>query len=161
MLDVTEISAILAAAGVMIGVVYYILDIRHQRTMRQIEIDTRQTDLLVRLFSTIMSKDWLEAWEKVRDRETLDYDDYKEKYGLVEANEIYVYLDQLGRLLQKGLIDLDLLPLETGQISIMWEKLKPILQGSRKKFNEPKVGQGFEYLYNEMKKREQAGVKNG
>jgi hypothetical protein len=155
MLDVTEISAMVAAAGVMIGVVYYILDIRHQRTMRQIEIETRQTDLLVRLFSTIMSKDWLEAWEKVRDRETLDYDDYKEKYGLVEANEIYVYLDQLGRLLQKGLIDLDLLPLETGQISIMWEKMEPILEGSRKKFNEPKLGQGFEYLYNEMKKREQ------
>jgi hypothetical protein len=160
MLDVTEISAIVAAAGVMIGVVYYILDIRHQRTMRQIEIETRQTDLLVRLFSTIMSKDWLEAWEKVRDRETLDYDDYKEKYGLVEANEIYVYLDQLGRLLQKGLIDLDLLPLETGQISIMWEKMEPILEGSRKKFNEPKLGQGFEYLYNEMKKREQAGAKS-
>jgi hypothetical protein len=155
MVDITEISAMVAAAGVMIGVVYYILDIRHQRTMRQIEIETRQTDLLVRLFSTIMSKDWLEAWEKVRDRETLDYDDYKEKYGLVEANEIYVYLDQLGRLLQKGLIDLDLLPLETGQISIMWEKMEPILEGSRKKFNEPKLGQGFEYLYNEMKKREQ------
>ena len=112
-----------------------------------------------------MSKDWLEAWEKVRDRETLDYDDYKEKYGLVEANEIYVYLDQLGRLLQKGLIDLDLLPLETGQISIMWEKLNPILEGSRKKFNEPKLGYGFEYLFNEVKKREQklqqGGVKNG
>jgi hypothetical protein len=57
--------------------------------------------------------------------------------------------------LQKGLIDLDLLPLETGQISIMWEKLKPILEGSRKKFNEPKLGYGLEYLFNEIKKREQ------
>jgi hypothetical protein len=103
----------------------------------------------------MMSKDWLEAWEKVRDRETLDYDDYKKKYGFVEANEIYVYFDQLGRLLQKGLIDIDLLPLENGQISITWEKIKPILEGSRKKFNEPKLGKGFEYLYNEIKKREQ------
>jgi hypothetical protein len=102
-----------------------------------------------------MSKDWVEAWEKVRDRETLDYNDYKEKYGFVEVNEIYLFLDQLGRLLQKGLIDLDLLPLETGQISNMWEKLSPMLEGSRKKFNEPKLGCGFEYLYNEVKKREQ------
>lgn len=154
MVDITEVSAIVAAAGVLVGVVYYVLDLRHQSKMRQ-------TDLLVRLFSTLMSRDWLEAWEKVRDRETLDYDDYKEKYGLVEANEIYVYLDQLGRLLQKGLIDLDLLPLETGQIRIMWEKMEPILEGSRKKFNESKLGQGFEYLYSEMKKREQAGVKSG
>jgi hypothetical protein len=147
MVDITEISAMVAAAGVMVGVVYYILDIHNQAIIRK-------TDLLVRLFSTMMSKDWLEAWENVRDRKTLDYEDYREKYGFVEANEIYVYLDQLGRLLQKGLIDLDLLPLETGQIGIMWEKLKPILEGSRKKFNEPKLGCGFEYLYNEVKKRE-------
>ena len=148
MLDVTETSAVVAAAGVLIGVVYYILDMRNQAR-------TRRTDLLVRLFSTLMSKDWLEAWEKVRDRETLDYNDYKEKYGFVEVNEVYLFLDQLGRLLQKGLIDLDLLPLEAGQISNTHEKLDSIMKGARKKFNEPKMGQGFEYLYNELKKREQ------
>ena len=155
MVDIQTVSIVIASASVVAGVIYYSLQIRHQNLQIQQQTKTRQTDLLVRLFSTIMSKDWLEAWEKVRDRETLDYDDYKEKYGLVEANEIYVYLDQLGRLLQKGLIDLDLLPLETGQISIMWEKLNPILEGSRKKFNEPKLGYGFEYLFNEIKKREQ------
>jgi hypothetical protein len=70
-----------------------------------------------------------------------------------------LFLDQLGRLLQKGLIDLDLLPLENGQIINMWDKLSPILKGGRKKFNEPKLGRGFEYLYNEMKKREQQPAK--
>jgi len=153
MVDIQTVSIAIASAGVFLAAIYYILQIRHQTRMRQ-------TDLLVRLFSTLMSKDWLEAWEKVRDRETLDYKDYKEKYGFVEVNEIYLFLDQLGRLLQKGLIDLDLLPLETGQISAMWENLEPIIEGSRKKFNEPKVGQGFEYLYNELKKREQRGAKN-
>jgi hypothetical protein len=154
MVDVTAISAVVAAVGVLVGVAYYILDMRNQTRIRK-------TDLLVRLFSTLMSKDWVEAWEKVRDRETLDYDDYKEKYGLVEVNEIYLFLDQLGRLLQKGLIDLDLLPLEPGQIRMMGEKLSPILKGGRKRFNEPKMGYGFEYLYNEMKKRKQAGVRDG
>jgi hypothetical protein len=152
MVDVTEISAIVAAVGVLVGVVYYILDMRNQARIRR-------TDLLVRLFSEINNRDWVEAWEKVRDRETLDYDKYKEKYGLVEVNEIYLFLDQLGRLLQKGLIDLDLLPLESGQISMMWEKLSPILKGGRKRFNEPKMGYGFEYLYNIIKKREQQPTK--
>jgi hypothetical protein len=155
MVDVQTVSIAIASASVVAGVIYYSLQIRHQNLQIQQQTKTRQTDLLVRLFSTLMSKDWVEAWEKVRDREILDYNDYKEKYGLVEVNEIYLFLDQLGRLLQKGLIDLDLLPLETGQISMMWEKLSPILEGSRKKFNEPKMGYGFEYLYNEMKKREQ------
>jgi hypothetical protein len=152
MVDIQTVSIVIASASVVAGVIYYSLQIRHQTK-------TRQTDLLVRLFSTLMSKDWVEAWEKVRDRESLDYNNYKEKYGLVEANEIYLFLDQLGRLLQKGLIDLDLLPLENGQIINMWDKLSPILKGGRKKFNEPKLGRGFEYLYNEMKKREQQPAK--
>jgi hypothetical protein len=146
--DIQTVSIAVASASVTLAAIYYIWQIRHQNRMRK-------TDLLVRLFSTLMSKDWVEAWEKVRDRETLDYNDYKEKYGFVEVNEIYLFLDQLGRLLQKGLIDLDLLPLEAGQISNMWEKLSPMVEGSRKKFNEPKMGCGFEYLYNEVKKREQ------
>ena len=154
MIGITEISAVIAAAGVLIGVVYYILDLRQQTKVRK-------TELLVRLFSNMISKDWLEAWEKVRDRENLDYNEYKQKYSFVEANQVYLLYDELGRLLQKGLIDIDLLPLETGQVTNAWEKLNPILEGSRKKFNEPKLGSGFEYLYNEVKKREQIGVKNG
>jgi hypothetical protein len=154
MADIQTVSIAIASAGVFIAAIYYILQIRHQSRLRQ-------TDLLVRIFSTMINKDWLEAWEKVRDREISDYSEYKEKYGFVEANQVYLLYDELGRLLQKGLINIDLLPLETGQIEISWEKLSPILEGSRKKFNEPKLGSGFEYLYNEVKKREQAGVKVG
>ena len=111
---------------------------------------------MVRLFSTAGSKDWLEAWEKIRDREILDYDDYKEKYGFIEENEVFMFFEQLGRLVKKRLIDIDLLPFAHGQVKATWEKMKPIIEGARKRFNEPKIGHGFEYLYNEMKKREQS-----
>jgi len=146
-INVQTVSIAIASAGVFVAAIFYIWQIRHQTRLRQ-------TDLLVRIFSTMINKDWLEAWEKVRDREISDYNEYKEKYGFVEANQVYLLYDGLGRLLQKGLINIDLLPLETGQIEISWEKLSPILEGSRKKFNEPKLGSGFEYLYNEVKKRE-------
>jgi hypothetical protein len=43
MVDITEISAIVAAAGVLVGVVYYILDMKNQSRLRQ-------TDLVLRLF---------------------------------------------------------------------------------------------------------------
>ena len=148
MLDIPSISAIVAAIGVLVGVVLTVLELRHL-------VKERQSDLLVRLFSTAGSKDWLEAWMKVRDRETLDYDDYKEKYGFVEINEVFVFFELAGRLVKKRLIDIDLLPFARGQVEATWEKIKPILEGSRKRFNEPRTGYGFEYLYNEMKKREQ------
>jgi len=54
-----------------------------------------------------MTKDFGEAWEKVLDREILDYPDYWKKYGLVEVDEVFWFFEQLGRLLQKGLIDID------------------------------------------------------
>ncbi len=154
MVDVQTVSIAVASAGVFIAAIYYIFQVRHQSRLRQ-------TDVLVRLFSNMIDRDWLEAWEKVRDRENLDYAEYKEKYGFVEANQIYLFYDQLGRLLQKGLIDFHLLPIETGQVSDAWEKLSPILEGSRKKFNEPRLGSGFEYLYREVKKKEQTSVPNG
>jgi hypothetical protein len=60
------VSIAIASASVVAGVVYYALQLRHQ-------IKQRQTDLLVRLFSMTMTKDFGEAWEKVLEREILDY----------------------------------------------------------------------------------------
>jgi len=148
MVDITEISAVVAAAGVLVGVVYYILDMRNQSRMRK-------TELLTKLYSTMVDKDWLEAWQKVQSREALNYGNYLEKYGFVELNEIFVFFDQLGRLLKKGLIDIDLIPLTYGQVSLTWEKIEPVLEGSRKRYNAPKHGEYAEYLCSELKKREQ------
>jgi len=147
--DIQTISIAIASAGVFAAAVYYILQIRHQTKLRQ-------TDLLVRLFSMTMTKDFAEAWEKVLgEREILDYRDYWKKYGFVEVDEVFWFFEQLGRLLEKGLIDVDLLPIPYGQVRLAWEKMAPIKEGARKYFDEPKLGRGFEYLYNEMKKREQ------
>jgi len=154
MVDLTEISAMVAAAGVLVGVVYYILDLRHQTRMRK-------TDLLTKLYSIMVSKEWLEAWQKVQERELLGYDDYLRKYGTVEINEVYVFFQQLGMLLKKGLIDIDMLPLSYGQVNAQWEKLKPVLEGGRKKWSTPKLGNEVEYLCSELRKREQTGVNNG
>ena len=58
MVDISTVSIVIASASVIAGVVYYALQLRHQ-------IKQRQTDLLVRLFSMLMTKDFAEAWEKV------------------------------------------------------------------------------------------------
>jgi hypothetical protein len=161
MVDIQTVSIAIASASVVAGVIYYSLQIRHQNLQIQQQTKMRQTDLLVRLYSTMTGKDWLEAWEKFNDRGILTYDDYKEKYGFVEFNEVYMLFDEIGSLLQKGLIDIDLMPFGAGQAKVTWEKIKPLLEVARKRFNEPKMGQGSEYLYNELKKREQRGVNNG
>jgi hypothetical protein len=148
MVDIQTVSIAVASASVVLAAIYYVFQVRHQTKIRQ-------TDLLTRLYSIMVSKDWLEAWQKVQSREALNYGDYLEKYGFVELNEIFVFFDQLGRLMKKGLIDIELIPLTYGQVSATWEKIKPVLEGSRKRYNAPKHGEYAEYLCSELKKIEQ------
>jgi hypothetical protein len=152
--DIQTVSIAIASASVVAGVSYYALQIRHQTKMRK-------TDLLTRLYSIMVSKDWLEAWQKVQERKALNYDDYLREYGSVELNEVYLFLQQLGMLLKKGLIDVDMIPLSYGQVNSQWEKVKPLLEGGRKKWGTPKLGNEVEYLCSELKKREQTGVQSG
>lgn len=117
MVDIQTVSIGIASAGVLVAAIYYVLQISHQTRIRQ-------TDLLVRLFSMTMTKDFAEAWEKVHEREILDYREYWKKYGFVEVDEVFWFFEQLGRLLQKRLIDIDLLPIPYGQVNVAWEKMK-------------------------------------
>jgi len=151
--DVQTVSIMLASASVIAGVVYYALQIRHQTRIRK-------TDLLVRLYSTLTSKDWLEAYIKVRDIGTADLSKFRAEHAEVEFNEVLLFFDELGVLLQMGLVDIDLVEkLAHSHIKRTWEKTKPIVAAVRNSMNDPQLGGGFEYLYNEMKKREQQPAK--
>jgi len=44
MVDITEISAMVAAAGVLVGVAYYIQDMRSQSRIRQTDLTLRDVD---------------------------------------------------------------------------------------------------------------------
>ena len=154
MVDLTEISAVVAAAGVLVGVIYYILDMRH-------ESKVRQTDLTMRLYTSWVSEEMTKPWLKVWNLEFKDYDDFKMRYGayLSENSENAAVLSVLnsfvamGFLLQKKLVDYEIV--RQLPIAMTWNKVKPIVEGVRKQWNSPAMYEEFEYLYNEMKKREQ------
>jgi hypothetical protein len=153
MVDIQTLSIAIASAGVFAAAIYYILQLRHQSKVRQ-------TDLLVRLYSTLASKDWLEAYIKVRDIETADLSKLRAEHAEVEFNEVLLFFDELGVLLQMGLVDIRTVEkLLHAHIKRTWEKTKPMVVAVRKSLNDPRIGEGFEYLYNEMKKREQQPAK--
>jgi len=67
-----------------------------------------------------------------------------------------VLFEGTGFLLRRKLIDIGLVDdLFSGDVKMAWEKLKPIAEYYRKQFNYPALMEWFEYLYNEMQKREQ------
>jgi hypothetical protein len=149
LVDIQTVSIAIASASVVAGVIYYSLMIRQQTK-------TRQTDLVIRLYTAFGNKEMRQTWEKVTMREDMDFDKYREKFGLTDVNEIGWFFEGVGVLLHKKLVDISVVDdLFSSPIKISWEKLKPIAEGERKQFGRPQIWEWWEYLYNEMKKREQ------
>jgi len=160
MLDIPSISAIVAAVGVLVGVVFTYLEVGNL-------VKARRTDVSWRIYQSFNSKEFLEATYKVWNLEFEDYNDFVKKYGLPFAESpvavAFAIVGNLyegaGELLYRGLADYE--SISNIPTSIMWEKVKPIVEGARKQYNFPTLFNKFEYFYNETKRREQRGVKSG
>jgi hypothetical protein len=155
--DVPSISTIVAAVGVLIGVVLAVLELRH--LVRQ-----RQTDLVTRLSNDIFTnREFLEAFVDIFEVEFKDYDDFVKRYGKpISRNQVPMsfmmmgnFFEQIGVLYRNRLIDASLID-QLFPIEIVWEKMKPLAEGMRREYHNPGFFEWFEYLCNEMKKREGA-----
>jgi hypothetical protein len=162
MLDIPSISAIAAALGVLVGVVIAVVELRNL-------VKQRHTDLVTRLSSDIaLDRESLEAFVDIVEAEFEDYNDFVKRYGkFISKNQVPMsfmmmgnFYEQIGVLLRNKLIDASLID-QLFPVSIIWEKTKPLVEGMRKEYHDPGFFEWFEYLYNEMKKREQRGVRNG
>jgi hypothetical protein len=154
--DIPAISAIVAAVGVLIGVIIAVVELRNL-------VKQRQTDLVTRLSRDIaVDERALDAFVDIMEAEFDDHDDFVKRYGkFVSKNQVPMSFmimgnsfEQIGVLLRNKLIDASLVD-QLFPISIMWEKMKPLVEGIRKEYHDPAFFEWFEYLYNEMKKREQ------
>jgi hypothetical protein len=149
MVDIQTVSIAVASASVVAGVAYYVFQIRHQTRIRQ-------TDLVMKLYSQFNSLEFQKVWHEVLKREAKDYYDYEKKYGLVEFTAIGIFFEGIGILLRRKLIDIELVDdMFTTPVKWTWEKMKDIALEWRKVRNAPEILEWLEYLYNEMKKREQ------
>jgi len=149
MVDVQTFSIAIASAGVFLAAIYYILQIRHQTKMRQ-------TDLIVKLYSQFNSLEFTKVLEEVLNRKAKDYDDYRNKYGMAEVAAVGNFFEGIGILLKRKLIDIELVDdMFTSPIKWTWEKTRDLTMEMRRVTNQPEIFEWFEYLYNEMKKREQ------
>jgi hypothetical protein len=72
------------------------------------------------------------------------------------VSEVCSFFDDIGVLLRRKLIDIRLVSDLFGSwVRSYWEKVKPLIEGRRKDLNDPTIYMWFEYLYNEMQKRQQ------
>ena len=81
---------------------------------------------------------------------------------LVDLNIVGWVFEGLGFLLHRGFLDIDTVrELISESTKMTWEKVKPMAEDVRKRFSQRKFAgyvplyQWWEYLYNELQKREQ------
>ena len=162
--DISTVSIVIASAGVFAVAIYYAFQVRHQTKVRQ-------TDLLVRIapWLNMSSIELQQASIRVLNTEYKDYDDFLKRYGQLHSEKpeqmailsIINYLEGIGILVRRKLVDVDFVfDFWSGDIPTLWEKVKPIIEGERKKWNYPLL-LNAEYLLNEIKNREQTGAEHG
>jgi hypothetical protein len=107
MVDITEISAIVVALGVVVGVFYYVLEMRQQTIIRK-------TDLMITLYKWIQSNKYQEAARVVFNSQFKDYEDYVKKYGSYTSEapihkaimSVCSPIDMVGTMLYRKQIDI-------------------------------------------------------
>jgi hypothetical protein len=153
MVDIQTISIAVASASVTLAAIYYVWQIRHQSKIRQI-------DLVMRLYSTFGSKEHMDAYREVMAIEAKDSYELRSKYSGSSVSSAFgmvcAFYEEIGVLLRNGLIGISLVDdLFSTDILQIWEKIEHLVKKDRERLKRPQVWEWFEYLYNEMKKREQ------
>jgi hypothetical protein len=163
MVNIQTISIAIASASVVAGVIYYVLQIRHQDKIRHL-------DLFMRIYSTWGSEDMLNAHRRFMVLKVENYDSFVKEHGSVtEISQLYTDIDRIGWffnlmgfLVKEKIVNIKLVDELLGYwVMKNWETIKPLVDGWRKQYDIPESYRWFEYLYHEMKKRGQSGVKNG
>jgi len=131
MVDIIEASAIVAAAGVLVGVAYYILDLRNQTKLRQ-------TDLVMKLYSVFATEEFQkEMYTLMTDKEIKDYSIFRKKYA-VNLPPTGLFFHEVGVLLSRKLADISLISSLFGPVAMgFWENIKPMVEDARKQLNTP------------------------
>ena len=115
----------------------------------------------MRLYNTFGSTEFQEAYQKMMSSEIKDYAEYMRRYSTnveyrAAAFSVGIFFEGIGVLVKRNLISMDLVDdLFSSPIVDTWEKMKPLFEGRREQLKRPQTMEWFEYLYSEMKKREQ------
>ena len=152
-LDIPSISVIIASASVIGSAVYYMLETKHQRRIRQ-------TESIIRLspWFSLDAKEIQEAIGNVCSLEYADYKDYLTKYdGKPEQKSLKLlgnYFEGVGLLVYMKLVEIDIVFNFWGDIAeSVWDDNEELINGMRKDTGTPFTFQYWELLVKEFKKK--------
>jgi hypothetical protein len=145
MLDISTISTIVATISVIIGVIFTVLEIRHLTR-------TRRTEVILRIYERFGHKEIVAATMKIGGAKFESFEDYVKKYSLVDTVQVIEIFDEVGVLLEQGLVDISLVKaLFSPSLDTEWEpNIQTLIKGIGKSSNRPSFFFHVDYLYNRL-----------
>ena len=139
----------MAATGVLVAAVFYILNMRAT-------LQTRQAQLFMQIYSKWSEEDW--SVQHLILGKTFDqsYDDFKKNVlnnteEMKKFQSLMRFYEGLGVLVKEKLIHIRLVALTmAGDTIRYWEQVKPIIMNMRADLKYPRLQSETEYLYFEL-----------
>jgi hypothetical protein len=152
-LDIQTISVVIASASVVGSAIYYLIETKHQRRIRQ-------TESIIRLspWFNMDAKEIQAAISTVCSTEYTEYKDYIAKYaGKPEQTALKLlgnYFEGVGMLVHMKLVEMDIVFNFWGDIAeSVWDDNEELIDNMRKDTGTPFTFQYWEFLVKELKKR--------
>ena len=153
-----DISIIFAGLSIAASILYYASVLRNANKTQQMQLETRQAQLFMQIYSTWSSRESIKIRKELGTWTWTDYDDFIQKYGEAnnpEANhsfeELGNWYEGIGVLIKRKLIDPAFVDdLISGTTLWGWEKFGSIVRERRVRDNFPYFYEFWEYLYDEV-----------
>ena len=163
MVEVGLILNISQTVAILVGVILALMELRHVRQTRDMELETRQAQLFMQLYDRFSQAEFAEDVHNMYlNWKWTDPDDFFKKYGPEVNSEVFSRLIALGNffrgvgvLLNRGLIDRRLVDdLLHSPVVMYWEKMEPVAKEYRVRYKLPRALEFIDHLYSELKKEE-------
>ncbi len=153
MVDIQTVSVSVAALSVVLGVIYYAINLREQSKNRRVALANN-------LLSTINSEEGQRKFYEIMSMQWTDFEDFKRKYDSSVNPENYIkrysfwrVCDHVGWQYSKNFVDLDTIYYSAGvNILLMWQKFRPIIEDLRRWVYGRSYSMYWEYLANDLDK---------
>ena len=90
-------------------------------------------ELIMNIYSSFRTREYVDAWEKIRIRESKDYNEYIKEHGWADVIQVSSVFEGLGVLLRRKFLDIDLVrELLSESTKMTWEKVKPMVEDARR-----------------------------
>jgi hypothetical protein len=159
MVTIEEIQAayyMVAATGVLVAAIFYILNLRTQQENLKETTRNRRATFTYNIMQPFTTKEFAKDWLNLLAMRWEDFEDFQKKYdSRVNPNNFALRLsywnlcDSVGYQYRSGLIDIDTVYNVYGNwISLIWRKFEPVIKEYRKTDFSKGSYENFEYLAN-------------